>query len=391
MKTRILIALLVSSFALRHSSFAQGSLTPPGAPAPTMKSLDQIEARTPISSAQFTITQPGSYYLTTNLSTSSGDAIDIKTNGVTLDLNGFTISSTLNPANGCGIALVGSVSGGVSNITILNGHIQGNVTTNGAGVYSGTGFGYGIGWSNFPPFRVRISRISVVGCQYGGIVVSSYDSVIVESCSVTTIGGKGIVASSVKDSEALECGGDAITGVNVTNCRGTCTANSYAISSETALNCYGRGFVGVYGQAVLNCYGQTSGSGAGINGTIIQNSVGESSTGNGGGILGTVAQNCYGINFGGGYGVTTTVIAESCCGICNGSGIGIDTTVAHNCWGRSSSGIGVRCLAGTSGTGVATACYGESTSYVGINAYIANGCVGVGPAPISVSYKFNMP
>jgi hypothetical protein len=41
---------------------AQGSLTPPpGAPAPTMKTLDQIEARTPISSAPFTISAPGSY------------------------------------------------------------------------------------------------------------------------------------------------------------------------------------------------------------------------------------------------------------------------------------------------------------------------------------------
>src|SRR5262249_30290848 len=73
---------------------SQGPLTPPGAPAPTMKTLDQIEARTPISSAPFTITNSGSYYLTTNLSVSTGNAITIATNGVTLDLNGFTISST---------------------------------------------------------------------------------------------------------------------------------------------------------------------------------------------------------------------------------------------------------------------------------------------------------
>jgi hypothetical protein len=36
-------------------SLAQDSLTPPGAPAPTMKSLDQIEPGTPISSAFFTL------------------------------------------------------------------------------------------------------------------------------------------------------------------------------------------------------------------------------------------------------------------------------------------------------------------------------------------------
>ena len=41
-----------------------------------------------------TISQPGSYYLTRNLTVSSGDGINITTIGVTLDLNGFTIRST---------------------------------------------------------------------------------------------------------------------------------------------------------------------------------------------------------------------------------------------------------------------------------------------------------
>src|SRR5208337_66021 len=94
MKTKISALAMVSAFCLLRSAFGQGSLTPPpGAPAPTMKSLDQIEARTPISTP-YTITQPGSYYLTTNLNLTEGDAINIETDGVTLDLNGFTISST---------------------------------------------------------------------------------------------------------------------------------------------------------------------------------------------------------------------------------------------------------------------------------------------------------
>src|SRR5579883_474024 len=72
--------------------FAQGSLTPPGAPAPTMKTLSQIEPRTPISSLPFTIYIPGSYYLTTNLTgVSNSDGITISTGNVTLDLNGFTL------------------------------------------------------------------------------------------------------------------------------------------------------------------------------------------------------------------------------------------------------------------------------------------------------------
>ena len=48
-KLHIAALALLSSFILHPSSLlAQGSLTPPGAPAPTMKTLDQIEARTPI-------------------------------------------------------------------------------------------------------------------------------------------------------------------------------------------------------------------------------------------------------------------------------------------------------------------------------------------------------
>ena len=77
------------------TAFAQGSLTPPGAPAATMKSLDQIEPRTPISSLPFTISTSGSYYLTTNLFESSGDGIIVTADNVTLDLNGFVLDGTV--------------------------------------------------------------------------------------------------------------------------------------------------------------------------------------------------------------------------------------------------------------------------------------------------------
>ena len=68
MKTNRIIpvaaALLLAIFNAPFSTgFAQGALTPPGAPAPTMKTLDQMEARTAITNTTslVTISQPGSY------------------------------------------------------------------------------------------------------------------------------------------------------------------------------------------------------------------------------------------------------------------------------------------------------------------------------------------
>lgn len=115
-------ALLLLSTLIPHPStlFAQGNLTPPGAPAPTMKTLAQVEPRTPISSLPATINKPGSYYVTTNLTgVVFTDGITIATNNVVLDLSGFTLFGPAGGANENGIG----TSGSVSNIVIRNGSI----------------------------------------------------------------------------------------------------------------------------------------------------------------------------------------------------------------------------------------------------------------------------
>ena len=93
----VLGVLLVSMFAefagAPGNTASAGSLTPPGPPSPTMKPLDQVEARTPISSLPFTISAAGSYYLTQNLNyTGSGNGITVNAGPTTIDLNGFTLS-----------------------------------------------------------------------------------------------------------------------------------------------------------------------------------------------------------------------------------------------------------------------------------------------------------
>ena len=80
-----------------------------------------MEPRTPISAA-CTITQPGSYYLTGNL-TVSAYGITIRTNNVTLDLMGFTLSGDRG-ASDIGIWVDGDPSAVRSGVCIRNGTVS---------------------------------------------------------------------------------------------------------------------------------------------------------------------------------------------------------------------------------------------------------------------------
>ncbi|MSU59659.1 MAG: hypothetical protein EXS35_16085 [Pedosphaera sp.] len=315
MKTELLLTAFVSSFILQNSAHAQGSLTPPvGAPAPVMKSLAQIEPRTPISSVPFTITVPGSYYLATNVTTAVSNAIVIAANGVTLDLNGFTIASAVtNAASGGTAILLGS---NLSGITIRNGHIRGGVTK-GVTNYSGSGFANGIYYVGASPNGVRASDISVSGCLSNGISLGT--SSVVESCIVRTVGGGnntvGIGAFTVKSCQAVDIGsGYAIVGGQISDSRGEVVFQGIGIDAETALNCQGTTYAASFGGGIaartaLNCTGTCAGDGFGI--------------------YARSAQNCSGISFlGNGIQAYT---ASFCTGNANAPGYAISATVANGC------------------------------------------------------------
>ena len=90
-KNLIVSSFVVTLFMLAGREVFAGSLDPSGPPAPTMKTLNQVEPRIPISSLPYTITESGSYYVTSNL-TSSIHGIVIDASGVTVDLMGFSLT-----------------------------------------------------------------------------------------------------------------------------------------------------------------------------------------------------------------------------------------------------------------------------------------------------------
>lgn len=378
------VLLLAGCIVPTSTVLAQGSLTPPGAPAPTMKSLNQIEPRTPISTLPYTINTPGSYYLTANLQVAVNDGIVIAANNVTLDLNGFTISSYQNPAaTGRAIAL-GNGSGPVINVTIRNGFIVGGVTNNGT-TFGGSGFGYGIFQFGGPASaNVRVSNLTVSGCLYTGIHLGGSNTVV-ESCSANTIGGYGIYAQSVSDSTAVNCG---IYGIYATDCANNCSGsgviNGTGILAVTANNCRGKGAgsgSGVIATNASNCFGDALGSGAGLICRTANSCNGTSVSGVG--VTATCAINCTGTSASGSGLIGTTAL--NCYGSSGGqSGTGIFVTTAQNCSGASSSsGIGL--YATTSAIG----CFGSSVGDTGLYAFIANSCHGTGPTPLNYTHNVN--
>ena len=129
MKSHLLKLWCAFCVALPLAAFGQGSLTPPGTPAPTMKSLDQVASTgIPIdadhlsndASNHFIIGSPGSYYLPRNLTVTKTNGIEITAPDVTIDLNGFEIARN----SGVGGAAIKTL-GLAHRFTIKNGSITG--------------------------------------------------------------------------------------------------------------------------------------------------------------------------------------------------------------------------------------------------------------------------
>lgn len=198
---RISLSLFLSATVL----LSQGPLSPPpGAPAPTMKSLDQIEPRIAINAANtpgdagslFRITQSGSYYLTGNLTGAAAkNGIAIAAGGVTVDLNGFSLIGVMGSLNGI------EVAGVRRRIKIHHGDIAGwdGVAVNGAnGIIS------------------QLEDLRVSNNDGGGLVIGGASTI--RNCVAQDNGASGLRAGA--GSTVIGCSSSSnVTGITATDAK----------------------------------------------------------------------------------------------------------------------------------------------------------------------------
>lgn len=204
--------------------FAQGSLTPPGAPGPTMKSLDEIytaatsakSVATAINAqntpgnatATFVISQPGSYYLAANLAGESGKSgIVVGASDVTIDLAGFTLTGADD-----GIYGITGATLSEQNIHITNGTFRNWADT---AVY-------------FPSSgRCVVSDLTLIDNKDSGISLGIFSRV--ENCLVQggTVGffldsgtsiRKTTIFNTTGSAIALSSGNGHVEDCNISNC-----------------------------------------------------------------------------------------------------------------------------------------------------------------------------
>ena len=191
--------LVLAMTALATPAYS-GSLSPPGPPSPTMKPLDVVEPRTPISSLPFTISQSGSYYLTRDLTISgSGNGITILSAavGATLDLKGYALIGSGASASSAILVQAGE------NVSIRNGTVRGwayGITANGG---SGTRLSQIISTGNSTDGFNFTGGGEVLDCTVTGngqFGISTWDGVTVRDSQVTNNGWTGVLLNGYRNS-----------------------------------------------------------------------------------------------------------------------------------------------------------------------------------------------
>lgn len=209
---------------------AQGSLTPPGPPGVTMRSLQQVEPRIPIASVPFTITNAGSYYLTGNL-TSTGTGVEIMASDVTLDLMGFSLTGG---NTNLGINLMGA-GAPLRNIRVRNGNIRHFYVGIAAmalthcrmeGIASSSNTWGGVVFNAPYNSAIEMRDCEVNDNPWGVVMAGDCREIVFTRCTIRANGNDGIQMVG-SDHTMVDCAisGNASNGVTIISADGTVLQN----------------------------------------------------------------------------------------------------------------------------------------------------------------------
>lgn len=237
-----------------------GTLDPPAGPvAQTMKTLQQVEPRIPLSAettpgdadSVFRITSAGSYYLTQNLIAPLGiAAIEIAASDVTIDLGGFMINGT-----GLGTGITSPL--GSDRITIRNGTIR-DMAGNGISLntstdvriesvlsYSNGSLGMYLGARSTVVDSIALANVST------GIYVGA-ESIVERSQSINNAGGPGFFVGSAGRVSACTARGNT-TGIIVTvGSNGGLIQDCFVSANSTGISVSGTGWTVIRNVALDN-------------------------------------------------------------------------------------------------------------------------------------------
>jgi parallel beta-helix repeat protein len=231
-RTKVVVGILSLACLLLVWTLAMaGNLEPSGPPASTMKTLDEVESRTPIhaSDLPLTITKPGSYYLVEdiNFTDPTTDAITIACDDVTIDLMGYTLKG---PDTG---TKNGIYMHGRSNIKILNGTIR--------------DFGSSAIWECGPGGNTshQITNIRVLSNGFG-ITLNGFGH-LVKDCIATNNSNYGITVDYGCTVSGNTCYGNGLRGIFVgagcTVTGNTCWGNDIGIWANVGCTIVGNTIV----------------------------------------------------------------------------------------------------------------------------------------------------
>lgn len=271
---RVALTLLTAGGVISTLVWA-GPLNPPGgAVSSTYKTLTEVEPRIAINATNtpgdadsiFKITQPGSYYLTGNITGVSGKhGIEITASGVTLDLGGFELAGAAGSLDG-----VSATAANLRRIVVRNGSIR-NWGDMGVDLWtqltldclaedltltSNAGVGLGlrdtsivqrcVASDNGDSGLVVANSCTISDCtaSYNGVSgISAGGGAVVRQCTAYSNVGTGISvgpASTITGSAShsnFSWGFYTDAGCSITNSTASNNADGYSISTGSVVTC----------------------------------------------------------------------------------------------------------------------------------------------------------